>query len=314
MVHVLAWVHGYPPTHNAGAEWALHELLQALAGEGHTVAVVQSRPHPGEWEGVQVYARPSSEQQMLRYARTADVVLTHLDHTPEAVRVARAVGVPVVHYVHNHRQLAYSGIAPSAADLVVFNSEWVARRVRWAGEWMVCTPIVPVVRYAITPGEHVTQVYLTASKGVATFYELARREPRRRFLGVMGSYGDQWKELIPNVVYQETTSSMRDDVYQRTRVLVMPSNYESWGRAGVEAMCSGIPVIAAPTEGLRESLGETGLYAERDDVEAWRRHLAELDDEDAWAARSAAARARAIHLEAQARRQAYELAARLRTL
>jgi glycosyltransferase involved in cell wall biosynthesis len=69
---------------------------------------------------------------------------------------------------------------------------------------------------------------------------------------------------------------MRDDVYARTRVLLMPSERETWGRVGVEAMCSGIPVIAHPTEGLRESLGVAGMFVDRDDVAGWVRTVHKL--------------------------------------
>ncbi|MFI1769152.1 glycosyltransferase family 4 protein [Streptomyces sp. NPDC020800] len=62
---------------------------------------------------------------------------------------------------------------------------------------------------------------------------------------------------------------MREHVYSRSRVMLMPSLYESWGRVAVEAFASGIPVIAHPTPGLVESLGEAGIFAYRDDLNAW---------------------------------------------
>ncbi|WP_262928542.1 glycosyltransferase family 4 protein [Streptomyces sp. CBMA152] len=51
---------------------------------------------------------------------------------------------------------------------------------------------------------------------------------------------------------------MREHVYSRSRVILMPSLYESWGRVAVEAFASGIPVIAHTTPGLVESMGEAG--------------------------------------------------------
>lgn len=49
----------------------------------------------------------------------------------------------------------------------------------------------------------------------------------------------------------------------------MPSKRESWGRVAVESMSLGIPVIAHPTQGLKESLGEAGLFASRYKPEEW---------------------------------------------
>src|SRR5690606_41582358 len=105
-----------------------------------------------------------------------------------------------------------------------------------------------------------------AGKGAETFYALAGRCPQTRFLGGKGGYGVQilprGNNALPNVEIVEhlPPERMRDEVYARTRVLLMPSAYESWGRVGVEAMCSGIPVIAHLTAGLRESLGDAGAF------------------------------------------------------
>ena len=58
----------------------------------------------------------------------------------------------------------------------------------------------------------------------------------------------------------------------------MPSLYESYGRTAVEAMCSGIPVIAAPTPGLKESLGDAGIFADVEKPQEWVEAIKKLDD------------------------------------
>jgi glycosyltransferase involved in cell wall biosynthesis len=58
-------------------------------------------------------------------------------------------------------------------------------------------------------------------------------------------------------------------VYRQTGILIMPSHYESYGRTAVEAMCSGIPVIANPTPGLLESCGSAGYFADRNKLDEW---------------------------------------------
>lgn len=76
----------------------------------------------------------------------------------------------------------------------------------------------------------------------------------------------------------------------------MPSESETWGMAGVEAMCSGIPVIAHPTPGLKESLGDAGIFVDRDDIDGWVEQLVRLDDVREYAAASTAASRRAAEL------------------
>jgi glycosyltransferase involved in cell wall biosynthesis len=56
----------------------------------------------------------------------------------------------------------------------------------------------------------------------------------------------------------------------------MPSKEESWGRVAIEAMSSGIPVIATPTPGLLESCGSAGIFCKRDDIGSWVREIRRL--------------------------------------
>ncbi|MFZ4156354.1 glycosyltransferase [Streptomyces pseudogriseolus] len=78
----------------------------------------------------------------------------------------------------------------------------------------------------------------------------------------------------------------------------MPSLYESWGRVAIEAFASGIPVIAHPTPGLVESLGDAGIFAYRDDLGAWIHALHALKDPANWTQASLRVRARSIELSA----------------
>jgi glycosyltransferase involved in cell wall biosynthesis len=94
---------------------------------------------------------------------------------------------------------------------------------------------------------------------------------------------------------------MRGDVWAKTRILLARSLYESYGMAAVEALASGIPVIAHPTPGLREALGDAALFLDRQDVLAWAVAIEELHaDGDHRAEATAAALARSAFLADQA--------------
>jgi glycosyltransferase involved in cell wall biosynthesis len=160
-------------------------------------------------------------------------------------------------------------------------------------------PPVDAAEYATTPGECITLINLSEDKGASVFYRLAERLPDQRFLGVVGGYGKQVIEEAPNVevLPHVPADRIRDDVYAQTRILLMPSAHESWGRTGIEAMSSGIPVIAHPTEGLQESLAGAGIFADRDDLDAWETAVRLLLDKRRWNGASRRAKKRATELD-----------------
>jgi glycosyltransferase involved in cell wall biosynthesis len=151
----------------------------------------------------------------------------------------------------------------------------------------------------------VTIVNLDSNK-VGRFWRIARRLPDIHFLAVRGGYGFQ---IIPrriprNVEVLEHVPSDRMDelVWSRTALLLMPSLRESWGMTATEALQRGIPVIAHPTPGLRESLGDAGIFVDRADWRTWSHYIRTmLADPGGYARRSEASRRRARELVVQSR-------------
>lgn len=200
---------------------------------------------------------------------------------------------------------------PGDVALVVWNSEWVRERSTWPGRSIVVYPLVDPDQYRTKRGNLVVQVNLSADKGGHLFWELARRLPDRRFLGVMGGWGRQVipSDPPPNVELMEYTHDPRE-IYARARVILMPSKdlgepgtrpawTESFGRVAIEAAASGIPTIAHPTPGLVEALGEAGIFANRHDVGAWVDALTRLDDRRTYNRYARAARKRSRDLDAR---------------
>src|SRR6266568_1294515 len=143
----------YPPHHNAGAELMLHTLMRDLVGRGHEVRVLITRSPETNYlhERVNV-SRLRQKQEVSKWFDWADVAITHLDLTRQAMARAQAHRVPLVHIVHNDKQLKFHGVEPETAQLVIFNSQWIARDVSWPGRWIVIHPPVIAEDYRTTPG------------------------------------------------------------------------------------------------------------------------------------------------------------------
>jgi glycosyltransferase involved in cell wall biosynthesis len=306
-MRVLAMLHLAPPAHNAGAEMMSFAMFRALVERGHEVDVVLSQVHDGitepyDYHGIHVWPHRGKDDPF-RFLASSDVVVTHLENTPRATVLAGVHKLPVVHLLHNTLEPTRRWIRPNV--IAVYNSQWMrqdftdwyAARGREAPRGIVVHPPVRAADYATIPGGHVTLINMYEPKGSRTFWALAERMPETRFLAVVGAYGLQDLRDLPNVEIVPHTSNARDDIYSRTRVLLAPSSYESWGRVGVEAMASGIPVLAHPAEGLLESLGEAGTFVDRDDIDGWERELRLLLDGRRWKTASRKALARSAELD-----------------
>lgn len=320
-LRVLAWPDRYVNGLIAGGETALHGMLAHLAAKGHEVDVATAAA-PGRPDGAPVvidgvYVWPETEAP--RLLDHADVLIGHLLWTKRVVQASARGQVPLVYLFHNTMTVEAWGLRGTDVTGCVYNAEWVRQHTlsRHRGWGDVPSTIVrPPVRAARfeLPDDVVarraadgcvTLVNPNPDKGAHVFYGLAEDRPRDRFLAVAGGYGQQVHPRQPqhrNVAWQHQTSDMAGDVYARTRVLLMPSRYESWGMVAVEAFCSGIPVVAHPTPGLTEALGDAAVWANRDKPKEWLRALGMLEDPDCYAEWSARARARAVELDAQADR------------
>jgi glycosyltransferase involved in cell wall biosynthesis len=84
------------------------------------------------------------------------------------------------------------------------------------------------------------------------------------------------------------------DLYARATVAVVPSTYEGFGYGVAQAMCAGVPFIAANVSSLPEVAASGGVLLEPHDVDAWGRALTACFTDTA----SAEARACAVRVNA----------------
>ena len=146
-------------------------------------------------------------------------------------------------------------------------------------------------------GDCITLINANENKGIKQFVEMAKRMPNRKFLAVKPYYGDLSPMTVPNNIELIPFDDDIRNVLKRTRILLLPSYYESFGRVAVEAMYNGIPVIysrpvpnskypGGSTEGVEEWIKPAGISCEREDINEWESLIASLDDETAYSERS----------------------------
>jgi glycosyltransferase involved in cell wall biosynthesis len=296
-MNILCSIHLYPPKHNCGAEYMLHNIVKHLQGKGHKVRVLLHQANHYKitnnytWDGVDVF--PPNANLIEGMFRWADAVFTHLDYTRWTIHTAKLYRKPVFHLIHNSHP--YPEIIDAEHQQhIIYNSEWLKDLLQYKFPNFVITPPIDYRNYDIgaSTGDKITLINLNKNKGGEIFYEIAKALPNKQFLGVQGSYDSQLVQNLHNVTYIPNTPDIMI-VYRQTRILLMPSEYESWGMVATEAMCSGIPVICTETPGLKENCGKAGIYVkDRNNIKAWVKAITELDDEKNYAAASRKAKAR----------------------
>lgn len=302
-MRVAAYLHNYPPGRLLGGELMTSLLLEALVDAGHDVyAIVQEVWEPRERNGVRVL--PKRKVMLANDLADIDIFISH----PEIAAFARnRIGeAAYVGIVHNLNPGTIEGLKLTRPDLIVANAKATAQRVsNYGSDSMVLHPPTPAGRHPEPPGlgrVFVTLVNLSAEKGGRLFYELAARRPDLSFLGVVGGHGEQiLPDRLPDNVWILGQSESMGAVYAATRVLLFPSETETYGMVAAEACLSGIPLIAHPLPGVFEAAEDAAAWVDRTDTEGWLAELAALDQPGYYAAAAEKSTARGALLAQRSR-------------
>lgn len=290
---VYIWlIHKYPPKHNAGAEWMAHEMNTFLIQRNRSKAnVIVNDNEVDSFEQVQLISRRDT-MAVYDAVINSSVLFSHLDMEPCAVKTAALCRKPLVLVVHNsflyeyHKE--FKKVLPENLYLI-HNSKWIQELYTPLGlPSIVVHPPVNAEAYAtVSSREYVTLVNLNENKGGTVFLRIAELMPDVKFLGVKGAYDKQVFPSVKNITVVDNTPNIKE-IYARSDIILMPSKYESWGRVAVEAMASGIPVVAQPTNGLKESCSYAGIYCDRNEPEEWVREIRRLKTDRAYYERKSA--------------------------
>lgn len=247
------------------------------------------------------------------FLETSDIMVTpHSPILPEVRKInSRAYGRPIVatcHFDGNYNAITGNSVGATGSEMLCFvNSVMEANYRKNISPWprqIVRTEIVrpilhrsKIVMEEELHGDCVTLINANQNKGQAVFIDMARKMPDQKFLGILPYYGDLMVAQCPsNIEWIKFDDDIRN-VLRRTRILVMPSYYESFGRVAVEAMANGIPVLyskpakispypGGSTEGMQTWISPAGVPCDRDVADEWVTAIQTLRDPETYAAKS----------------------------
>ena len=299
-MNIVCSIHLYPPQHNCGAEYMLHRIVKFLQSKGHHVRILLHQANHYKiknnyvFDGVDVF--PPNPNVIENLFNWANVIFTHLDYTKWSISYAAMKRKPLFHLIHN--SYPYPEIIQAERNQhIVYNSNWIKEELAYKFDNFTLHPPIDSSFFNSNtePWENdfITLININENKGGKIFEQIARALPNKKFLAVRGSYDEQVIPNSPNITLTENTSNIKE-VYKKTKILLMPSKYESWGMTATEAMCYGIPVICTDTPGLKENCDKAGIYIKnRDDIKEWVNAICRLDEEKSYKAVSRKAIVRA---------------------
>jgi len=304
---ILLIPHNYKPFFNAGGETYLHNMVKALQPYGHEFKAIVYAEQPYVYDGVECIPQGNLSTMWAAHSgllNWCDLLITQLLGTAYAYNKAHQFKKPLVFISHNQHR-SYPINEPSNKNTwIIYNSEYLKREVNFTHPSFVLPPIIDYRNFTPAPAskrKYITLVNCNENKGGKIFIKLAERMPEYQFLGIKGpkSYGEQFTAELPNLTYVDNREDITGYLSQ-TKVLVAPSEFETYGQAATEAICMGIPVVCSPTPGLKENLSHCGIYIDRNDVNLYTDILQLLmSDSGYYSQQSARALKRAIELDPQ---------------
>lgn len=278
---IVWFMHSYVPNVRAGAEITAHALNQQLLAMGWRVIVVLPDFQMDNVDGVECIRYVPNSPEVEAAFTSADAIFCQNYDAQKAIRELEQYRKPIVFFMHIEREKTDVLMQRFAVPLaVVYNSETQRAQNPTVHENTVVRPYIPYADFAPRSRHEqlgpVTLLNVNENKGGKMLVDLARRMRDVPFVGVKGAYSAQVAEDSPNLIYKPTAEDPRP-YYEAAGIYIMPSKSESWGRAALEAMSIGVPVIASTAHGIREATaGACAAYCRTDDVGCWEETIRRL--------------------------------------
>jgi len=160
------------------------------------------------------------------------------------------------------------------ADVVVANSKWtasVAEKITNVKPEVIYPSINPVelIPDDWKPNDILFMSRGVPSKGIDLFLDVAVALPEYDFV-VCGDHPENIVDRIDGMSNVEFKGWInRKFIFKTTKLVLVPSRIEPFGRLPIEAGCVGIPSIVSDVGGLPEAVGPRGVCIDPYDAKEW---------------------------------------------
>jgi hypothetical protein len=295
-MNLTAFLHGYPPLWSMGGEMSTHRTLRAVPES----IVFTTTLERYRLDGVLVMpSTGSSFQSIIEDAKTAetDILFAHSTLSQETIRAAKRMKLPSILAVHAPPR--YGGDLRRAwhsATVRLYNTQVARKEWHDPKGWLLHPPAGGPSPMPDGPHNALTLTSSLLNKGAGRVLELARRRPDRRFIIVESpahpTHGspDFWEQAdrLGNVeVWPRLHPGEMGRLWAETRVLLVPSRYETYGMSAVEAAWHGIPSVHVDTPHVHEGIGTAARLLQSQSVDELDGALTEVELEyDLWSDRA----------------------------
>jgi glycosyltransferase involved in cell wall biosynthesis len=300
---ILAVAKLYAHKNGSGGETYLHQFLQDIQADGHEVSVLLPEKEQIEithYHGIKVFE--TDEEHWKDYLSDPDLVITQLDFSEIVINHCMKIKQRVVQIEHCHIARDNKHLLnPKVVN--IFNAPNIKKLCNMEcggveGKTFTILPACPDYSEYATENlryrQFITMVNPSKQKGGDIIYKLAELMPHRKFMVVEGGYYP-WAQDVrfnyPNVVIQPNTQDIVKDVYMKSRIVLQPSRWETYGMVSAEARSCGIPTIVSKASGLTDNHGVLALYgntlgqdeeATHDNVQRYKQLIEMLDHQPSY--------------------------------
>ncbi len=301
-MNILVIVELYFHKNKSGGEGYLHYFLKKI--KNYTDAKIEvllpssKEDKRYEFENILINETIESIEDCKGYIENSDLVITQLMLSPEVIKMSLDLEKNVIWILHGYFE-GFNKLMKDDRIIKIFNSKNVLNDFSNKSQYRIENYhiIYPFTDFPTLSKnkdvekerrEYISFINPIRNKGAELILKLARKNPSRKFLIVEGGYAkmeqkgylEQFRQLT-NTHIIKNTNDIVNDIFLKSRIVIMASKYESYGMCASEATCFEIPVIINKnTKGLVENLGNLSLGGKDENLESYQRIIESLDIEE----------------------------------